>query len=236
MSYNNSHTPDTEEKSILIVEDDDVLRQTLAFNLKNEGYSVATAANGAMALTVAKEFQPNLLILDIMLPELDGLSVCRMIRREMDVLVIMLSARASEVDKIVGLDAGADDYLTKPFSLGELLARIRAVLRRQPTPPLGSVLQSENLSVDLVARKVHRDGEELTLTYKEFDLLAELMRNQGIVLSRDLLVSKIWGYENTGDSRTVDVHIRWLRAKIEENPSKPKRITTIQRVGYRFEF
>jgi DNA-binding response OmpR family regulator len=226
---------ETEDKSLLIVEDDETLRQTLAYNLKKEGYEVATAADGLAALEVAREMKPDLVILDIMLPKLDGLSVCRTLRREMDLLIIVLSARASEVDKIVGLDTGADDYLTKPFSLGELLARVRAVLRRQPVPPPSTRLESGDLVLDQVARKVYRGEHELSLTYKEFDLLAELMRNRGTVLSRDLLVSKIWGYENAGDSRTVDVHIRWLREKIEENPSRPKRITTIQRIGYRFE-
>jgi DNA-binding response OmpR family regulator len=231
-----NNTFGVEAKSLLIVEDDDILRQTLAYNLKKEGYAVTTAADGVSALETARIFEPDLVVLDIMLPKLDGLSVCRALRRELDVLVIMLSARASEVDKIVGLDAGADDYLTKPFSLGELLARVRAVLRRQPQPPPSSELESEDLVMDLVGRKVRRGETELSLTFKEFDLLAELMRNRGTVLSRDLLVSKIWGYENTGDSRTVDVHIRWLREKIEDDPSKPKRITTIQRVGYRFEY
>jgi len=226
---------ENEIKSILIVEDDDVLRQTLAYNLEKEGYTVYTAADGAVALEQGRAHKPDLIVLDIMLPVLDGLSVCRILRREIDALIIMLSARANEVDKIVGLDAGADDYLTKPFSLGELLARVRAVLRRQPKPPPDNRLESDDLTVDLIGRKVHKGEKELTLTFKEFDLLAELMRNRGMVLSRDLLVSKVWGYDNAGDSRTVDVHIRWLREKIEENPSKPRRITTIQRIGYRFE-
>lgn len=222
--------------SVLIVEDDDILRQTLAYNLKKEGFAVFTADNGLTGLEQARETLPDLIVLDIMLPQLDGLSVCRSLRREMDVPIIMLSARAGEIDKIVGLDAGADDYLTKPFSLGELLARMRAVFRRQPKPAVGTQLESTDLLLDLIARKVYRDGQELNLTYKEFDLLAELMRNPGIVLSRSLLVSKIWGYEHIQGSRTVDVHIRWLREKIEENPSKPKRIVTIPRIGYRFEY
>ncbi len=226
---------ENEVKSILIVEDDDVLRQTLAYNLEKEGYTVYAAADGAAALEQGRAHEPDLIVLDIMLPVLDGLSVCRILRREIDALIIMLSARANEVDKIVGLDAGADDYLTKPFSLGELLARVRAVLRRQPKPPPDNRLESDDLTVDLIGRKVHKGEKELSLTFKEFDLLAELMRNRGMVLSRDLLVSKVWGYDNAGDSRTVDVHIRWLREKIEENPSKPRRITTIQRIGYRFE-
>jgi len=223
------------DKSILIVEDDEVLRQTLAYNLKKEGYTVFDAADGITGLELAREHKPDLIVLDIMLPELDGLSVCRLVRREMEVLIIMLSARAGEIDKIIGLDSGADDYISKPFNLGELLARIRAVFRRQPKPPPGNRFESGDLVLDAVARKAYKGKDELNLTYKEFDLLAELMRNQGVVLSRDLLVSKVWGYDSNDGSRTVDVHIRWLRSKIEDNPSKPRRITTIQRVGYRFE-
>jgi DNA-binding response OmpR family regulator len=170
-----------------------------------------------------------------MLPELDGLSVCRILRREMDVPIIMLTARSSEVDKIIGLDSGADDYITKPFALGEFLARVRAALRRKPKPAVPDRLEGGDLSVDLVGRKAYKGNEELNLSHKEFDLLAELMRNEGLVLSRDLLLTKVWGYDYIGESRTVDVHIRWLREKIEDNPSKPKRITTVRSVGYRFE-
>jgi len=222
------------KKSILIVEDDDTLRETLGYNLEREGYTVFLAADGIAGLETAKNESPNLIILDIMLPEMDGLTVCRNLRREMDVPIILLSARSSEVDKIVGLDSGADDYISKPFSLGELLARVRAVLRRRPKPVVGH-LESGDLALDLVARKATQGKKELNLSYKEFDLLAELVRNKGTVLSRDLLLTKIWGYERFDGSRTVDVHIRWLREKIEENPSKPKRIVTIPRIGYRFE-
>lgn len=220
---------------ILIIDDEPSIINLVSAYLRPEGYEVHTAGDGPAGLKAARSLNPDLIVLDIMLPVLDGLSVCRILRREIDALIIMLSARANEVDKIVGLDAGADDYLTKPFSLGELLARVRAVLRRQPKPPPDNRLESDDLTVDLIGRKVHKGEKELTLTFKEFDLLAELMRNRGMVLSRDLLVSKVWGYDNAGDSRTVDVHIRWLREKIEENPSKPRRITTIQRIGYRFE-
>jgi DNA-binding response OmpR family regulator len=170
-----------------------------------------------------------------MLPELDGLSVCRILHREIDTPIIMLTARSSEVDKIIGLDSGADDYITKPFGLGEFLARVRVALRRKPKPAAPERLQSGDLTLDLIGRKAYKGDQELTLSYKEFDLLAELMRNQGVVFSRDLLLTKIWGYDYYGESRTVDVHIRWLREKIEENPSKPTRITTIRSIGYRFE-
>lgn len=224
-----------QEKTILLVEDDEIFRQTLAFNLEREGYIVETASDGVVGLELARTVLPDLVILDVMLPSLDGFSVCRMLRREFGMPIILLTARAGEIDKIIGLDSGADDYITKPFSLGEFLARVRAALRRQPKPASNSYFKSGDLTLDLVGRKAYKGQEILNLSYKEFDLLAELMRHQGMVLSRDLLVSTIWGYEDVGGSRTVDVHIRWLREKIEENPSKPKRIVTIQRIGYRFE-
>jgi len=221
--------------SILIIEDDETLQETLAYNLDREGYMVATAADGPGGLELARSQKPDLIVLDVMLPELDGLSVCRILRREMDVPIIMLTARSSEVDKIIGLDSGADDYITKPFALGEFLARVRAALRRKPKPATPDRLESDDLAVDLVGRKAYKGNEELNFGHKEFDLLAELMRNEGLVLSRDLLLTKVWGYDYIGESRTVDVHIRWLREKIEDNPSKPKRITTVRSVGYRFE-
>ena len=225
----------TEEISILIVEDDQTLLQTLAYNLDKEGYTTYVAGDGLAGLEMARANLPDLVVLDVMLPELDGLSVCRILRREMEVPIIMLTARSSEVDKIIGLDSGADDYITKPFSLGEFLARVRAALRRQPKAATSENLESGDLSLDLVSRKVFKSSEQLGLSYKEFDLLAEFMRNPGMVLSRDLLLTKVWGYDYYGESRTVDVHIRWLREKIEDDPSKPKRITTIRSVGYRFE-
>ncbi len=223
------------EITILIVEDDETLQETLAYNLEREGYQVDSATDGPDGLEMARGKKYDLIILDVMLPELDGLSVCRILRREMDVPVIMLTARSSEVDKIVGLDSGADDYITKPFSLGEFLARVRAALRRKPKPATLDQFESDDLTVDLVGRKAFKGDQELNLSHKEFDLLTELMRNRGLVLSRDLLLTKVWGYDYIGESRTVDVHIRWLREKIEENPSKPTRITTVRSVGYRFE-
>lgn len=222
-------------KSILIVEDDETLQQTLVYNLEREGYTVTAAADGQAGLEQARAQSPDLVILDIMLPELDGLSVCRILRREMDAPIIMLTARSSEVDKIIGLDSGADDYITKPFSLGEFLARVRAALRRQPGQAAPDRLQAGDLLLDLIGRKAYKEGRELSLSHKEFALLAELMRNQGMVLSRDLLLTKVWGYDYIGESRTVDVHIRWLREKIEKEPSKPQRITTVRSIGYRFE-
>ena len=222
---------------ILVVEDEATVRDTLASSLQAEGYAVETAEDGAEGLRLAREAAPDLIVLDLILPEIDGLSLCRILRRESDVPIIMLTARGTEMDKIMGLETGADDYVVKPFSLGELAARVRANLRRAESEgrQARTRLQSGDLVLDLIARRVHRGESEVRLTHKEFDLLAELMRNKGAVLSRDLLLTQVWGYDYLGDSHTVDVHIRWLREKIEEDPSAPQRITTVRGVGYRFE-
>lgn len=220
---------------ILVVDDEATIRETLQYNLEKEGYDVVTAADGLEAVNMAREENADLIILDLMLPGLDGLSVCRVIRREQDTPIIMLTARTGEIDKIVGLESGADDYVVKPFSLGELLARVRAVLRRTTDTRRPDVLEAGDLRLDLIGRRVTLAGRELALTPKEFDLLAALMRNAGVVLSRDLLLTKVWGYDYLGDSRTVDVHVRWLREKIEKDPSSPERIQTVRGVGYRFE-
>jgi DNA-binding response OmpR family regulator len=223
-------------KTILLVEDDDTLRKTLAYNLSKEQYTVVQTGDGAEALQLARDKTPDLIVLDVMLPTLDGLSVCRIIRNESDVPIMMLTARGSEVDRIVGLEIGADDYMVKPFSLGEFLARVRAILRRRPSArAVVDRLESGDILLDLIARKVTRGGEELRMTHKEFDLLAMLMRNQGAVLSRDLLLERVWGYDYSGETKTVDVHVRWLREKIEVDASDPKRIVTVRGVGYRFE-
>ncbi len=223
-------------EKILIVEDDTTLLDTLAYNLKQEGYSVITAGDGIKGLTTAREDKPDLVVLDLMLPQLDGLSVCRALRREMSIPIIMLTARSGEVDRIVGLDSGADDYIVKPFSLGEFLARVRAALRRGASVAAASTrLESGDLALDLVSHKARRAGDELTLAPKEFDLLAELIRNRGAVLSRDLLLQRVWGFDFAGDTRTVDVHVRWLREKIEPDPANPVRIQTVRGIGYRFE-
>ncbi|MDM8520109.1 response regulator transcription factor [Anaerolineales bacterium HSG6] len=224
-----------DNKLILVVEDDETLLQTLAYNLKQEGYRVLTASTGPDGLEAGRTESPDLIVLDVMLPDLDGLSVCRILRRQTDIPIIMLTARSGEVDKIIGLDSGADDYITKPFGFGEFLARVRAALRRRVSNAPSNQLVSLDLLVDLIGRKVYKKGNLLNLSFKEFDLLVELMRHKGAVLSRDLLLTKVWGYDYYGESRTVDVHIRWLREKIEENPSKPTRIVTIRRIGYRFE-
>lgn len=223
-------------KTILLVEDDDTLRKTLVYNLSQEGYKVIQTGDGAEALTLAREHKLDLIVLDVMLPSLDGLSVCRIIRNESDVPIVMLTARGSEVDRIIGLEIGADDYIVKPFSLGEFLARVRAVMRRAPSArPVIDRLESGDLVLDLIARRATRGGEEMHMTHKEFDLLAMLMRNRGAVLSRDLLLERVWGYGYSGQTKTVDVHVRWLREKIEPEPSQPRRIVTVRGVGYRFE-
>ena len=224
---------------ILIVEDETTLAETLAENLAEEGHEVLTAGDGESGLSLIKSSLPDLVVLDIMLPALDGLSVCRIIRKDpttSHIPIIMLTARGTEVDKIVGLESGADDYIVKPFGLGEFLARVRAVMRRMPGRSTSQdELVAADLRMDLTGRRVFRGNEELHLSHKEFDLLSELMRNQGAVLSRDLILTKVWGYEYFGDKRTVDVHIRWLREKIEVDPSDPQRIATVRGVGYRFE-
>jgi DNA-binding response OmpR family regulator len=220
---------------ILIVEDDATVRDTLALNLRAEGYVVSTAEDGEQALEVAREENPDLIVLDVMLPELDGLTVCRILRRESQVPIILLTARGTETDKIIGLETGADDYIVKPFSLGEFLARVRAALRRGRSTVDSTDILSEDLRLDLVARRAYLADEELQLAPREFELLATLMRNRGAVLTRELLLARVWGQDFFGDPRTVDVHIRWLRQKIEADPSKPDRIQTVRGVGYRFE-
>lgn len=228
---------------ILIVEDDKILLDALKYNLNKEGYRVVTAGDGRQALEVAQTEKPDLIVLDIMLPELDGFEVCRILRREMTVPILMLTAKAEEIDKVVGLELGADDYLTKPFSLRELLARIRAMLRRiemvrqealadEATP---KTIKVANLEIDFARHSVCRGGVVLHLSPREFELLAFLARNRGQVFSRDRLLGKVWGYDYAGDTRTVDVHIRWLRQKIEDDPSHPKHLLAVRGVGYKFE-
>lgn len=224
--------------TILLIEDNPTLSETLRYNLEREGYVVLLAEDGIHALEIVHQEKPDLLVLDIMLPRLDGFSVCRILRQESDIPIIMLTARQDEVDRIAGLELGADDYVTKPFSLGELLARIRAILRRTERRPIAGnreILHAGSLSVDTKSRRAWREGNELALPQKEFDLLACLVRNRGIALSRDLLLERVWGFDFMGDSRTIDVHIRWLRGKIETDPAHPRYIQTVRGVGYRFE-
>ncbi len=239
MDIHTSGTVDTiDMPTILLVEDEPPLAETLYYNLEREGYTVLHAADGVQGLELARQERPDLLILDIMLPRLDGFSICRILRQERDVPIIMLTARQDEVDRIAGLELGADDYVTKPFSFGELLARIRAILRRAERQPSGGsreILDAGTIRVDTSSRRAWRDEKELVLPQKEFDLLTCLMRNRGIALSRDLLLERVWGFDFLGDSRTVDVHIRWLREKIEPDPARPRFIQTVRGIGYRFE-
>jgi two-component system OmpR family response regulator len=229
-------------RKVLVVEDDSTLLEVLGYNLSREGYHVITAADGVRALEMARRETPHLIILDIMLPELDGLEVCRILRKEMTVPILMLTAKGEEIDKVVGLELGADDYMTKPFSLRELMARVRAMLRRADmaqekagTAVIPPAIKAGNLEIDLARHQVTLAGSTLDLSPKEFELLAFLVKNRGIVFSRDQLLEKVWGYGCEVDTRTVDVHIRWLREKIESNPSKPCRLLTVRGVGYRFE-
>ena len=232
-------------ETILVVEDELVLRETLAYNLEKHGYEVHTAEDGRTGVELAREVQPDLILLDIMLPGLDGFEVCRLLRKDMNVPILMLTARADEVDKIVGLEVGADDYLTKPFSMRELLARIKALLRRvrMTREEVAAEAQEEspqrltfgNLVIDKDRCEVFLDGKSLDLRPKEYDLLVSLAQNRGKVLSREQLMENVWDWEYTGGSRTVDVHIRWLREKIERDPGHPMRIITVRGVGYRFE-
>jgi len=221
--------------TILLVEDDATLRHTLALNLRAEGHRVLEAEDGENGLAAARGEKPDLVVLDVMLPRLDGLTVCRLLRRESAVPIILLTARGAEADKIIGLETGADDYIVKPFSLGEFLARVRAALRRGAAAPPADVLTSGDLRLDLAARRVARAGRAIALAPREFDLLALLMRHRGAVMSRDLLLARVWGDDFVGDARTVDVHIRWLRQKLEQDPSQPVLIQTVRGVGYRFE-
>ena len=224
---------------ILVVEDDRTLLDVLKYNLVKEGYNVVTATDGAQALEIARSQKPELIVLDIMLPELDGLEVCRILRKDMTVPILMLTARGEEIDKIVGLEVGADDYMTKPFSMRELLARVRAMLRRTrmmgPESAEEGMINIGNIEIDIPRRRATLSGVMLDLTQKEFDLLAFLARNRGLVFSREQLLERVWGYDYVGGTRTVDVHVRWLREKIEENPAKPKRLITVRGVGYKLE-
>ncbi len=224
-------------KKILVVDDEPTLVATLQYNLEREGYEVVTAADGESGLSAARDTRPDVIVLDLMLPGLDGLDVCRILRREMTVPILMLTAKTEEVDKVVGLELGADDYVTKPFSMRELLARVRALLRRAEAPAAAGpdTLIQGDLRVDLRRRQASRGGQPLPLKPREFDLLAFFLSNHGRAFTREQLLSEIWGFDFAGDTRTVDVHIRWLREKIEDEPAKPTRLITVRGVGYRFE-
>ena len=236
-----ARTMTTSTARILVVEDEPSIRETLRYNLTKEGYQVSEAATGPDALTEARRIRPDLIILDLMLPELSGLEVCRILRQEMTTPIIMLTAKATEVDKVVGLQIGADDYVTKPFSLTELLARVTALLRRsRMTAPadqssVPDVVSLGDFRLDRAARMVTVGSEEVRLAPKEFDLLSYLMAHPGRVQSRETLVQRIWGSNFFGDRKTVDVHVRWLRDKFERFDRLPFRITTVFGVGYRLD-
>ncbi len=225
---------------VLVVDDEPVLVDTIRYNLRREGYEVQVANDGNEAIKLAQSASPDLVVLDLMLPGIDGLEVCRQLRRESTVPILMLTAKDDEIDKIVGLEVGADDYMTKPFSMRELLARVRAMLRRSRMQQQSSTadavqpVRSGDLEADPLQRRVVLRGAALQLKPKEFDLLVYLMQQRGRVLTRDQLLEKVWGYTFGGDTRTVDVHIRWLREKVEEDPSTPRRLETVRGVGYRF--
>jgi DNA-binding response OmpR family regulator len=257
--------------TILVVDDEKTLRDTLEYNLRREGYRVVSAADGSEAIRIAYAERPDLIILDIMLPGLSGYDVCRAIRKELDMPILMLSAREDEIDKVLGLELGADDYLTKPFSLRELLARVRAMLRRaglgtgvgievgtgaatatgtgtgsvseaKPAPVTARQANAEHtgrlvagdLAIDLLKRTVTLRDTAIEMKPKEFDLLAFLASHPMQVFSREVLLDRVWGYDYVGGTRTVDVHVHWLRSKLERDPANPELIQTVYGVGYRF--
>jgi len=221
-------------RTILVVEDDQTLRETLLESLEGEGYRTIGAGDGREALVRFRAEHPDLVLLDLLLPELSGIEVCRIIRAESGVPIVMLTARGSEVDKVVGLEIGADDYMTKPFSARELTARLRAIFRRgeqiAASPP--AVIDLGLVQVDLAGHRVLRNGELVAMKPKVFELLAFLVRNAGQVFSRDQLLERVWGYDYGGQTRTVDVHVHWLRAAIEADPANPQLVHTVRGVGY----
>ncbi|HEX2696672.1 MAG TPA: response regulator transcription factor [Anaerolineales bacterium] len=232
-------------ESILIVEDEPSLQETLAYNLKKDGYTVEAVGDGRSALEAARRLKPDLIVLDLMLPEIDGFEVARILRKEMTTAILMLTARDDEIDRVVGLEVGADDYLTKPFSMRELLARVKAQLRRtrllrEEMEKSGEKVKHEtltfgNLIINLTRREVTLDGAPLQLKPKEYELLLFLAEHKSQMLSREFILERVWGWDFIGDSRTVDVHVRWLRQKIEADAGNPNRIVTVRGGGYRFE-
>ncbi len=227
---------------IAVIEDDRTLADLLKYNLSREGFAVFTASDGKAGLELIRREKPDAVIMDVMLPGMDGFELTRLLRRESVVQVLLLTARSDEIDKVLGLELGADDYLTKPFSMRELLARVKVMLRRGVSPRRelaatveSALLRAGTISLDPGRHVLSLAGSQLEVTPKEFDLLSFLMTNRGQVFSRDTLLDKVWGYDYPGDSRTVDVHIRWLRQKVETDPSKPLHLVTVRGVGYKFE-
>ena len=228
-------------KRVLLVEDDPSILATLKYNLGMEGYEVIAVMDGAEALTLARSRTPNLIVLDVMLPIMSGMEVCRSLRAEGDTVpILMLTARAEEIERVVGLETGADDYMIKPFSVREVVAKVAAMLRRVEMLTAKDEEQPEervgigDIVIDLAGREVTRSGEVIHLRPKEYDLLVYLVLDRGRAFSRDQLLQHVWGYDYAGDTRTVDVHVRWLRQKIEEDPSSPKYVLTVRGLGYRF--
>ena len=244
-------------KKILVIEDDPVILEAVVYNLEAEGYKVDTASDGTNGLEAARKLRPDIVLLDIMLPNMSGLDVCRLLKDELDQSVILMTARDAEIDVLHGFDCGADDYITKPFSMRLLKARVSALLRRskklapafQPSNDstfayqmnqkkegtnIAPIIKADRLELDIVAHEIKLDGQILEVRPREFELLEFFMRHPHQALSRELLLESVWGYEFRGDTRTVDVHIRWLRKKIEVNPSIPTRIITVRSVGYKF--
>jgi DNA-binding response OmpR family regulator len=233
-------------ESILVVEDEPALRDTLSYNLKKDGFAVEAVGDGRSALESARRLKPDLIVLDLMLPEIDGFEVCRILRKEMITPILMLTARDDEIDRVVGLEVGADDYLTKPFSMRELMARVKAQLRRSrllreeldksnAEGKQQEKLTFGNLVINSTRREVTVDDKPLALKPQEYELLVFFAEHRGKMLSREFILERVWGWDFIGDSRTVDVHVRWLRQKIERDPGKPTRIVTVRGGGYRFE-
>jgi DNA-binding response OmpR family regulator len=223
--------------TVLVVEDERTLASTLSYNFRKNGFNVISATDGLEGLQAARRDNPDVIVLDLMLPGMDGIEVCRRVRADSNVPILMLTAKSEEVDKVVGLEMGADDYLTKPFSMRELRARVRALLRRsggRTSPAEGSRITAGRLVLDPRGRTVVRDGREIALKPKEFDLLHFLAKNAGQVFTREQLLEHVWGYEFFGGSRTVDVHVRWLREKLEQEPGRPQHLLTVRGVGYKF--
>ena len=224
------------QQRVLIVDDEPSIVELVRFALEREGFATEAAASGSEALEAVQRRAPDLILLDLMLPGVDGLEVCRRLRQQSSIPIIMLTARASEVDKVVGLELGADDYITKPFSPRELVARVKAVLRRTqaPAPPAGGQeLRVGDLRMDTARHEVWVGQRRVELTPKEYELLRTFMSHRGMVLTRELLLDKVWGYDFVGDTRTVDVHVVRLRQKLEDDPSRPRYIETVRGVGYR---
>jgi two-component system response regulator RegX3 len=227
------------EGTILVVEDEDSFVEALTIGLKREGFRVQVAHDGAEALDVFDAVRPDLVLLDVMLPKISGIDVCRELRRRSSVPIIMVTAKGSEIDTVVGLEVGADDYVTKPYRLRELVARMRAVLRRRAVdtgPDLnGEALAVGDVTLDPERHEVMIRGESVSMPLKEFELLELLLANAGRVLTRETLIDRVWGSDYVGDTKTLDVHVKRLRAKVEPDPSAPSRIVTIRGLGYKFE-